>query len=116
MDETHSVIGIGPGAATKKREKRGKIYNYHFPKDRRSYERDLNKYLGERQEILNQADRLRSLLTFSPSNESLMMLILLKLYGQTPHMKRSSCCIRQRRILNFHYGSKIMLPLYFCCS
>lgn len=57
MDETHSVIGIGPGAATKKREKRGKIYNYHFPKDRRSYERDLNKYLGERQEILNQADR-----------------------------------------------------------
>ena len=57
MDETHSVIGIGPGAATKKKVKRGKIYNYHFPKDRRSYQRDLEKYLGERQEILNQADR-----------------------------------------------------------
>lgn len=57
MDETHSVIGIGPGAATKKIGNRGRIYHYHFPKDRRSYQKNLEKYLKERQEVLNQADR-----------------------------------------------------------
>ena len=45
-----------------------------------------------------------------------IMPILLKLCGQALHMKRASCCIRQRRILIFYYDSKIMLPLYFCCS
>lgn len=52
MEETHTIIGIGPGAATKKVTKHGKMYHYHFPKDRIAYQSTLNACLERRLEVL----------------------------------------------------------------
>ena len=52
MEETHSIIGMGPGSATKKKANRGRIYNYHFPKERRAYQTNLPLYLERRQHAL----------------------------------------------------------------
>lgn len=52
MEETHTIIGCGPGSATKKRDNRGRIYNYYFPKERKRYETYLEHYLQLRDDVL----------------------------------------------------------------
>lgn len=52
MEETHTIIGIGPGAATKKVTNHGKMYHYHFPKDRIAYQSTLDACLKRRLEVL----------------------------------------------------------------
>lgn len=52
MEETHTIIGCGPGSATKKRDNRGRIYNYYFPKERKRYEAQLESYLQLRENVL----------------------------------------------------------------
>lgn len=52
MEETHLIIAMGPGSATKKPVGRGKINNYHFPKNRKSYQENLEKHLLCRKQLL----------------------------------------------------------------
>lgn len=52
MEETHLIIAMGPGSATKKPVGHGKINNYHFPKNRKSYQENIEKHLLCRKQLL----------------------------------------------------------------
>jgi len=52
MEETHTIIGMGPGSATKKQSNRGRISSYHFPKERKLYQENIHEYLKRRSKIL----------------------------------------------------------------
>lgn len=52
MEETHLIIAMGPGAATKKPDGHGRINNYHFPKNRKSYQDNIEKHLFCRKRLL----------------------------------------------------------------
>lgn len=52
MEETHLIIAMGPGSATKKPVGRGKISSYHFPKNRKSYQENIEKHLQCRKQLL----------------------------------------------------------------